>query len=177
MKTFIKNLCRCLLVIVGVSLVGCKTRVCDYTLLSSKNVDLSRAAQFKRGPDRVSGESLQTIIIFIPTSGPPNMKEAVDKAIESVPGTVALVDGVVYAENWWFIVGQGGYVVEGTPLIDSSLPGASSFLNAKHIVSFYDPVARKQIARAVDAPTYQHIKDLARRHQQTALSKLLLALR
>lgn len=177
MKPIIKNLTLCLLVIASAGLVGCTNRICDYTLLSSKNVDLSKAAQFKRGPNRVTGESLQTIIIFIPTSGAPNMKEAVDKAIESVPGTIALVDGVVYAENWWFIVGQGGYVVEGTPLIDTSLPGASSLLKASHIVSFYDPAAKKQVARAVDATTYNQIKDLARHQDGAALSKLLLALR
>jgi hypothetical protein len=41
------------------------------------------------------------------------MKQAMDNAIESEAGMVALVDGVVYLKSW--------YQIEGTPLIDSSL--------------------------------------------------------
>ena len=49
------------------------------------------------------------------------MKTAIDKAIESVPGGIALLDAVLSMKAWWFIFGQSGYVVEGTPLIDPAL--------------------------------------------------------
>ena len=61
-------------------------------------------------------------IIFIPT-GTVNIKEALDKAIESTPGCVALLDGVIYSKFWWipYIYGQQSATIEGTPLIDPSL--------------------------------------------------------
>ncbi|MFW5768055.1 MAG: hypothetical protein ACOCXO_06780 [Bacteroidota bacterium] len=49
------------------------------------------------------------------------MKEAIDVAIESTPGCVALMDGVVYSKAWFVVFyGQSMYVIEGTPLIDPS---------------------------------------------------------
>jgi len=38
---------------------------------------------------------------------------------------IALVDGVVSARQWWFIIGERVVIVEGTPLVDPSIPGAS----------------------------------------------------
>ena len=53
---------------------------------------------------------------FVPVTA--NMKTAIDKAIESTPGTVALLDGVISQKiTAW----KTGYVVEGTPLIDPAL--------------------------------------------------------
>lgn len=117
---------------IGLSLVGlicngCTTRMVDFTAISTKNVDWSKAAMFNRAPRRVEGKDTAHIIIFIPT-GIPNMKEAIDRAIESQPGGVALVDGVVYSKFWWipYIYGQSSYVVEGTPLIDPTLNSSFS---------------------------------------------------
>jgi hypothetical protein len=177
MNLSIKKLTLFSLLAASVSLVGCTTRFVDYTLLSTKNVDLSKAETFKRGPNRITGEDSQTIIIFIPTSAAPNLKTAIDKAIESVPGAVALVDGVVSVRGWWFIVGENAIIAEGTPLIDPSIPGASAFLKADRIVSFHDPASNQQVARAVDQATFKQIKDLANQHEDAALSKLLLGLR
>jgi hypothetical protein len=161
---------------VGLALTGCTQRFVDYTLLSTKNVDLSKAGTFKRGANRVTGEDSQIIIIFIPTSGTPHLKTAVDKAIESVPGAVALVDGVVSHRGWWFIVGESAIMVEGTPLIDPSLPGAQSSIQAERFVSFFNPNSGKQEAKAVSKFTFQKIEELARRHDDAGLSKMLLAL-
>jgi hypothetical protein len=74
------------------------------------------------------------------------------------------------------VVGENAIIAEGTPLIDPSIPGAAAFLKADRIVSFYNPAAQKQVARAVDSKTYDQIKVLAQRHENAALSKLLLAL-
>ncbi|MCX7862424.1 MAG: hypothetical protein N2449_05455 [Bacteroidales bacterium] len=100
---------------------SCSQRLMDFTIVSTKNVDLSKAGTFTRGKMRTEGKDLVHMIIYIPI-GIPNMKEAIDKAIEKVPGAVALVDGVLYHKSFWFLVyGQTMYVVEGTPLIDPSL--------------------------------------------------------
>ncbi len=112
------------LVLMGLICGGCTTRIVDFTTISTKNVDWSKAETFVRASARVEGRDTTHIIIFIPT-GVPNMKEAIDRAIESTPGGVALVDGVVYSKFWWipYIYGRTSYVVEGTPLIDPALNG------------------------------------------------------
>ena len=107
-----------LLILAG---AGCSQRLIDFTLISTKNVDLSKLG-LARATAREEGEDLRHIIIFIPT-GVPSMKECVDRAIEKVPGAVALADGVVNY-RWWYIpyiYGQMWYVVQGTPLVDASL--------------------------------------------------------
>ena len=101
---------------------NCTRRLVDFTIISTKNIDLSKGATFVRGKNRVEGKDMVHWIIFIPT-GKPNIKEAVDKAIESTPGCIALLDGVLYSTFWWipYIYGQQYFLVEGTPLIDPSL--------------------------------------------------------
>lgn len=116
-------------------LAGCTTRLVDFTIISTKNIDLSRAASFQRGRSRIKGKDKVFIIVFIPT-GIPSMKEAIDRALESVPGAVALVDGVVASEGFWLLLGQSGYVVEGTPLIDTSM--ASGELESPYMIARMD---------------------------------------
>ena len=129
----------------------------DFTIISTKNVDLSRAAMFQRGKTRVEGKDQCSIIIFIPT-GVPNVKEAIDRAIESVPGAVALVDGVLTSHYWYipYIYGQQSFVVEGTPLIDPSRaqgPRQSDFILAK-----MDKKGNVQELRYVTPEEYQQAK-------------------
>jgi hypothetical protein len=98
---------------------GCTYRFIDFTAISSKNIDMSKGADFIRGKERVIGEDKSHIIVFIPT-GTPNAKEALDRAIEKTPGAVALLDGVI-STKWWYIpyiYGQQSVIVEGTPLIN-----------------------------------------------------------
>ena len=103
-------------------LSGCTTRLTDFTIISTKNIDLTRGAEFTRSDKRVEGEDTKHIIIFIPT-GVPSPKEAADKAIESTPGAVALLDGVLEHEFFYFpyIFGYSTYRIKGTPLIDPKL--------------------------------------------------------
>ena len=154
--------------------VGCTVRYGDFTMLSSKNIDLSRMATFKRSPDRVKGEDSALIIIFIPT-GVPNMKQALDRAIENVPGAVALVDGVLY-RSWWFIIGQSSFIIEGTPLIDPSLAGHAQ-LQSNRMVSFFDPSTKKQELRYVDQQMYASVKKLVVEKNDKELTALLSTLR
>lgn len=95
----------------AVSFSGCVTRLVDVTALSTKNVNVPG----QRGP-RVEGEDLATIVLFFPT-GQANIKTAIDNAIQKGGGD-ALVDGVIYRKCWYIplLIGQCGYVVEGTPV-------------------------------------------------------------
>lgn len=70
----------------------------------------------------MKGEDRKRIIVVFPT-GEPNAKQAMDKAIESVPGAVALVDGVITKCGWYipYIYGEAWFEVEGTPLIDPAI--------------------------------------------------------
>jgi len=101
---------------------GCSNRILDFTIVSTKNVDMSKASSFRRASHRVKGKDMAHWIIIFPT-GSVSIKEAVDKAIESTPGCVALLDGVIYTKFWWipYIYGQQSAIVQGTPLIDTSI--------------------------------------------------------
>lgn len=98
---------------------GCTTRFVDFTIISTKNVDLSRAGSFQKSSTRTDGIDKAYIIIFIPT-GNPNLKEAIDRAIEAVPGAVALLDGVVTSGFFYipYVYGEASFTVEGTALLD-----------------------------------------------------------
>lgn len=152
--------------------VGCRTRVTDFTVLSSKNLDFTQMGQCKRGSARITGKDTAYIIIFIPT-GVPNMKTALDRAIESVPGAVALVDGVVYADNWWFIVGANSYIVEGTPLIDPNLVGKAHAMKSNFMLSYYSAASQRQELKYVDEATYKFIKRSIQAHDTSHINEVL----
>ena len=84
-------------------LTGCTIRLTDFTAISTKNVKMPTKGKGKR----VRGEDCSAFV-------PPNMKEAIDRAIEGAGGDYdALVDGVLYAENYFF---YACFKVEGTPI-------------------------------------------------------------
>jgi hypothetical protein len=98
---------------------GCATRILDFTVISTKNVDIPGT----RGA-KVEGEDMKSIIIIVPT-GQPSVKEAVDRALEKGDADV-LLDGVIYMKQWYipYIYGQAGYVVDGTAM-RTSPPGTA----------------------------------------------------
>ena len=63
---------------------------------------------------RSNGEDCQNIIFFIPTGGPPNLKEALDKALELKKANL-LLDAVVRWNSFYIplIYGQTCWKVEG----------------------------------------------------------------
>lgn len=92
-------------------LSGCSTRIVDFTAISTKNVSIPTSA---RG-DRVTGQDC--VPVFIGPLGIPNMKTAIDKAIETSGAEYdALIDGVVYSVNQSFLIGRQCFKVEGTPV-------------------------------------------------------------
>lgn len=144
--------------VLTLSLIGCVARLADFTLISTKNIDLSRGADFRRGQSRIEGKDSVCIIIFIPT-GIPNIKEAIDRAIESVPGAIALLDGVVTYKFWWipYIFGKTSYVVEGTPLIDPKLLSAKK-LQSNYIISKLNKKGNVIETKYVSEAEYESVK-------------------
>lgn len=102
-------------------MAGCVRRLTDFTIISTKNVDLSRVGEYRRYDRRTRGA--HGIMLCCGASllgGEPSLKTALDRAIEKAPGGVALVDGVLYQRQWTILGLFGGdqIIAEGTPLID-----------------------------------------------------------
>jgi hypothetical protein len=104
---------------IALALSGCIQRIMDFTVISTKNVDIPGV----RG-EKVTGEDIKSIVIVIPT-GQPNIKAAVDNALDKGHGDV-LLDGVISSKMWYipYIYGEAGFVVEGTSL-KTFAPGAA----------------------------------------------------
>jgi hypothetical protein len=137
----------------AVILAGCTTRLVDFTVISTKNIEWNRANEYRRLSDRVEGEDLVHWIIIIPT-GVPSLEEAVDEAIESVPGAVALLDGVLLSKFWWipYVYGQQSYIVEGTPLVDPQLAG--DWNRGRHLVTYIETDGSLRDTRSVSGEEY-----------------------
>ncbi len=96
---------------------GCSDRLGDFTVLSTKNVDLSNfSTQTEKGVDRVRGEDVAHIIICFPNKVP-TFKEAVDISLEN-NNAYMLSDAVLKYEWFWipYIYGQEKFVAEGIPV-------------------------------------------------------------
>ena len=88
---------------------GCSLRLGDFTVLSTKNVDVSGVKQ----GDRYSGENCMNTVLFFPL-GEINWKSAMDQALEKGKGDV-MIDAVVTSKYWNALVyGQYCVVIEGT---------------------------------------------------------------
>ncbi|MND24839.1 hypothetical protein D3C76_653020 [compost metagenome] len=98
---------------------GCTVRVADMTVASTKNYNIN-SSKFVKGA-RVIGEDNYPVIIF-PT-GIPNMKTAMDHAIQKDECAVGLTDVVMSQLNHSFLFGMIGFRVEGDLIIDTSRPG------------------------------------------------------
>jgi hypothetical protein len=99
---------------------GCIRRLTDFTVISTRNVDLSRLGECRRYPQRVRGRHSVATCLGGALFASVDMKTSIDRALDKVPGSVALIDGVIYQSNWSFLDLFGGQsiIVEGTPLID-----------------------------------------------------------
>jgi hypothetical protein len=119
-------------IILVMTMCSCTTRMIDFTVLSSKNTEMTV-------PDAAKGERVKGMdsvpVIFIPI-GMPSIKEAVDRAIEKAgPGYDALIDGVVYYKNVSFIFGTVQYTVEGTPIKSQQINVSQGAGSAENLAS------------------------------------------
>ncbi|MCU0843520.1 MAG: hypothetical protein MUC76_01175 [Spirochaetes bacterium] len=91
------------LLVFAFSFSACTYRLVDFTVISSKNT----AVKGKVGK-RVKGSDGRCVF-----GGPPNMKEAIDRAIQQQPGADALIDGVLYMKVYPY---YQVYEIEGTAI-------------------------------------------------------------
>lgn len=147
-------------VVCSVACAGCSVRVADFTLLSTRNVELTRAGEFERGAQRVKGSDSGGVFLLFPL-GEPNIETAVDQALEATPGAVALADGVI-TYDWFMIpllVYSITYKIEGTPVIDpamtSAKPPLRSAVSNQGLATDEKPVPQQRKAEALEAPVYE----------------------
>ncbi len=88
-------------------LFGCSYRLGDFTVLSTKNVELG-AKYEKVGTGE---ESDEVFVLYIPL-GSPNIENAVDKILDNKQGDL-LTNAVINAYNYSFLIGVMGYKVKG----------------------------------------------------------------
>ncbi|WP_156776858.1 hypothetical protein [Nitrococcus mobilis] len=98
---------------------GCTNRIGDFTIASTKNMDIKKTLHRVDESVRLKDKDVKHIIIFFPT-GIPNIKEAMDNAIEQKPGAVGLSNVTVKRGGWYipFIYGQDYFEVEGNPVYE-----------------------------------------------------------
>jgi hypothetical protein len=129
-----------------VTLVGCTQRIGDFTLLSTKNVEIG--GKYKKLDGRFKGEDVKGMLLTIPL-GMPSFKTAVDNCIESGKGDL-ITDAVLDQTFWTAIVwGEQGFTITGDVWVKASTselirPGADLFelqAGAKgfQLVSLSDP--------------------------------------
>lgn len=110
-----------LFTIVGLILTGCSQNLFNFTLVSTKSIELDKLSSLKKSTEKAIGEDKASLIIFIPTRMI-KIDQAITNTIDAIPGCVALMDGVVYSKFWWipYLYGEQKFVIEATPLIDPS---------------------------------------------------------
>jgi hypothetical protein len=119
------GLCGAMLIVLLCS--SCASRLGAFTVISTKSIDWSRAAEFQRKPGRIEGADRMHIILCFPTTGQITIEDAVDDALKQVPGAIALIDAVVRVQNISFVLySQSAYIVEGSVLIDPKLVSPES---------------------------------------------------
>jgi hypothetical protein len=109
-------------VILSMILTSCSQNLFNFTIVSTKNIELEKLSSLKKSSEKTSDEDKSSIIIIVPTRKV-KIDQAISNTIDGIPGCVALLDGVVYSKFWFipYIYGEQKIVVEATPLIDSTI--------------------------------------------------------
>lgn len=101
------------------ALSSCTTRLMDLTVTSSKNIDLNDPQGYVvSNNSRTRGKDTSHIVLFFPL-GYPDVKEAMDRAIEKNGHNAVGLSNMTLESKWWyipFIYGQMIYTVEGDPI-------------------------------------------------------------
>ena len=148
-----------LVIMASVLMSGCSQQMFDFTIMSTRNIELSKLSALQRSNQRVEGEDKAHFIIVIPTKII-RIDQAVDRTIAATPGCVALLDGTVYHKSWWipYIYAQERYVVEATPLIDPNYSSAEPVLPKYGRVNFNTNGTLRSI-EAISEVAYQAEKE------------------
>ena len=90
--------------------IGCSTRVADFTIISTRNVDMD--GNYELVGTKVEGKDMIPIITYIPM-GSPSIEDAIDDALNSVDGDIMTDVTVRSNVLWFFYFGTHTYVVVG----------------------------------------------------------------
>lgn len=100
------------LFLLGLLLSGCSQRLATMTAISTRNVSLNNVDLDKLPQKKnITGTDSRFVFLFIPF-GVPTLQGAVDEALAQGNGDL-IIDGVVKAEGWWFIIGQNSISITG----------------------------------------------------------------
>lgn len=100
-----------------IALQGCTQRIGDFTLMSTKNVEIG--GKYKKLDQRFEGIDSKPMILTIPL-GTPDLKQAVDNCIEAGKGEL-ITNAVVESSFWTAIVyGEMKYIVKGDVWVKAS---------------------------------------------------------
>lgn len=100
--------------LLGLLLTACTTRQGTFTVLSTKNSELSRAdlkrIHFQRN---VTGSDGRFWLLFIPFGSAPRIENAIDECLESGKGDF-MTSAVLYSTDWSILLcSYGSWTVEG----------------------------------------------------------------
>lgn len=136
---------------------GCSQLNFGYSIISSKNLDYDQLSSYERGTFKSIGEDSRMIILV---QGDDNSLKALDRAIETIPGAVALVDGVIRNNSWWAIfVGKSTVIVEGTPLIDPALVNRETQNLNDYSICLMDEEGNLKASKNVNKETFIDLKN------------------
>jgi len=110
-----------ILLLVLWAVAGCSHTMTEFDILATRKVSLGRLASFNLTARAVRGEDTIHVIIVVPIEfRGHDLNAAINKAIDSVPGGVALVEGRIEEIKFIipFLYSQLSYVVEGRVLVD-----------------------------------------------------------
>lgn len=143
-----------ILIFASIILSSCSQDLFNFTIVSTKNIELEKLSLLKKSTEKAKGEDKSSIILFIPTKRI-KIDKAISNTIDGIPGCVALLDGSVYSKFWWipYIYGEQKIVIEATPLIDSSIPNplpkyGKIFLDKKGKIKKIEAISATEFALA-----------------------------
>lgn len=97
--------------------LGCTHRIGDFTIISTKNVNMNAPHYFYNNK-QVTGEDKKLLILGA-SVGTPDLKEAIDNALEQTNGAVALTNVKLRYKYWHLILfGFHGYEAVGNPVFE-----------------------------------------------------------
>jgi len=114
------------LVFIAAAVSGCTTRLADLTVASSKNINLHSSAL--SSGRRVEGSDSVGVVLL--PLGRPNVKTAIDRAVENDRCAVGLSDVVIDQEIFALIFGYVKLNVKGNLIIDNELPGCGKYVQS-----------------------------------------------
>ena len=156
----IKKIVLALSIFACVICTSCVSRLGAFTVISTKNIDWSRAAEYKRSNQKVEGTDIAHIIVIIPTKFNVTIEDAVDNALNQVPGAVALVDAVLRYKSFYipYIYGQTAYIVEGSVLVDPKLADIDNASETLYYQAYYDRDKEFKVSK-LDKSDYDEMQE------------------